>query len=44
MYVIEGYSHREIAQALGLNEATTRSKLQRARLRLQELIKEREKK
>ena len=44
MYVIEGYSHKEIAQSLGLNEATTRSKLQRARLRLQELIKEREKK
>ncbi len=44
MYVIEGYSHREIAQALGLNEATTRSKLQRARIRLQEMIKEREKK
>ena len=43
MYVIEGYSHKEIAQALGLNEATTRSKLQRARLRLQEMIKEREK-
>ena len=44
MYVIEGYSHKEIAQTLGLNEATTRSKLQRARLRLQEMIKEREKK
>ena len=42
MYVIEGYSHKEIAQALGLNEATSRSKLQRARLRLQEMIKEQE--
>ena len=39
MFVIEGYSHKEIAQALDLNEATTRSKLQRARIRLQELIK-----
>jgi len=43
MYVIEGYSHKEISEALGLNEATSRSKLQRARLRLQELIKEQEK-
>ena len=42
MYVIEGYSHKEIAQTLGLNEATSRSKLQRARLRLQEMIKEQE--
>ena len=39
MFVIEGYSHKEIAQTLGLNEATTRSKLQRARVRLQEMIK-----
>jgi len=39
MFVIEGYSHKEIAQTLGLNEATTRSKLQRARIRLQEMIK-----
>ena len=44
MYVLEGYSHKEIADALGLNEATSRSKLQRARLRLQEMIKEQEKK
>ena len=41
MYVIEGYSHREIAQELGCTEATSRSKLQRARIRLQEMIKER---
>ena len=40
MYVIEGYSHKEIADTLGCTEATSRSKLQRARLRLQELIKE----
>ena len=44
LYVIEGYSHKEIAEALGLNEATSRSKLQRARLRLQEMIKEQENK
>ena len=41
MYVIEGYTHREIAQELGCTEATSRSKLQRARIRLQEMIKER---
>ena len=40
MYVVEGYSHKDIAQELGCTEATSRSKLQRARLRLQELIKE----
>ena len=39
MYVIEGYSHKEIAEELGMTEATSRSKLQRARLRLQEMIK-----
>jgi RNA polymerase sigma-70 factor (ECF subfamily) len=44
MYVIEGYSHKEIAESLGLNEATSRSKLQRARIRLQELIREQEQK
>jgi RNA polymerase sigma-70 factor (ECF subfamily) len=43
MYVIEGYSHKEIADALGFTEATSRSKLQRARMRLQEMIKEHEK-
>ena len=40
MYVLEGYSHKEIAKELGCTEATSRSKLQRARLRLQEMIKE----
>lgn len=39
MYVVEGYSHKEIAKELGCTEATSRSKLQRARLRLQEMIK-----
>ena len=41
MYVIEGYSHKEIAEELGCTEATSRSKLQRARLKLQEMINER---
>ncbi len=39
MYVIEGFSHKEIAKELGCTEATSRSKLQRARIRLQEMIK-----
>ncbi len=39
MYVVEGYSHKEIAEELGCTEATSRSKLQRARLRLQEMIR-----
>jgi len=39
MYVIEGYSHKEIAEALGIGEATSRSQLQRARVMLQEMIK-----
>ena len=42
MYVIEGYSHKEIAETLGFNEATSRSKLQRARIRLQEMIRKTE--
>ena len=37
--VVEGYSHKEIAEMLGITEATSRSKLLRARMRLQELIK-----
>ncbi len=40
MHVVEGYSHKEIAKELGCTEATSRSKLQRARIRLQEMIKE----
>ena len=40
MYVIEGYSHKEIAQALGISEVTSRSQLQRARVMLQGRIKE----
>lgn len=41
MYVVEGYSHKEIAATLGCTEATSRSKLQRARLQLQEMISKR---
>lgn len=41
MYVIEGYSHKEIAEALGISEVTSRSQLQRARVMLQKKIVER---
>ncbi len=40
MYVIEGYSHKEIAQALGITEITSRTQLSRARTWLQNRIKE----
>ena len=40
MYVIEGYSHKEIGEALGISENTSRSQLQRARIILQNKIKE----
>lgn len=40
MYVIEGYSHKEIAEALGISETTSRSQLQRARALLQSKIKD----
>lgn len=39
MFVIEGYSHKEISEALGISEATSRSQLQRARVMLQNKIK-----
>ena len=40
LYVIEGYSHKEIGEALGISENTSRSQLQRARIILQHKIKE----
>ncbi|MBQ7517170.1 MAG: sigma-70 region 4 domain-containing protein, partial [Bacteroidales bacterium] len=41
MYVVEGYSHKEIAEALDISEVTSRSQLARARVWLQEKIKDR---
>ena len=38
MYVIEGYSHKEIADRLDISESTSRSNLVKARLKLQALI------
>ena len=40
MYVIEGYSHKEIGEALGITENTSRSQLQRARTLLKSKIRE----
>ncbi|MBO4566304.1 MAG: sigma-70 family RNA polymerase sigma factor [Bacteroidales bacterium] len=39
MYVVEGYSHAEIAECLGISETTSRSQLLRARAMLQSKIK-----
>ena len=40
MYAIEGYSHKEIGETLGISEVTSRSQLSRARTWLQNKIKE----
>lgn len=39
MYAVEGYSHQEIAEKLGINEASSRSQFSRARAVLQEKIR-----
>lgn len=38
LYAIEGYSHKEIAEALGISESTSRSNLTRARMFLKEKL------
>jgi RNA polymerase sigma-70 factor (ECF subfamily) len=40
MYVIEGYSHKEIGEMLGISEGTSKSQLSRAKVILQEMVKE----
>ncbi len=42
LYAIEGYSHKEIGEMLGITETTSRTQLSRARVLLQNKIKERE--
>ncbi len=42
MYAIEGYSHREIAQALQISEGASKSQLSRARQWLRERLKKME--
>lgn len=38
MYVIEGYSHKEIAQQLGISESTSKSQLSRAKMTLRQML------
>lgn len=38
LYIIEGYSHREIAEKLGITESTSRSNLVKARSKLQVIL------
>ena len=40
LFVVEGYSHKEIAGLLGITEGTSKSQLNKARLQLQKVIKE----
>lgn len=40
MYVVEGYSHKEIAEILGISEGTSKSQLSRAKLILQDMVEE----
>ena len=41
LYVIEGYSHKEVAQKLDITESTSRSNLVKARMKLKQIIKTR---
>lgn len=38
MYAIEGYSHKEIAQTMGIDEGTSRSQFAKARKALQSML------
>ena len=38
LYVIEGYSHKEVGEALGISEGTSKSNLAKARAKLQQMI------
>ncbi len=39
MYVVEGYTHKEIADMLGISEGTSKSQLSRAKVILQEMVR-----
>jgi RNA polymerase sigma factor (sigma-70 family) len=39
MYVVEGYTHKQIAEVLGISEGTSKSQLSRAKIILQDLVK-----
>lgn len=43
LFAIEGYSHKEISELLGINENTSKSQLSRARMQLQKKLLESEK-
>lgn len=38
LYVVEGYSHKEIGEMLGINEGTSKSNLAKARAKMQDMI------
>jgi RNA polymerase sigma-70 factor (ECF subfamily) len=44
LYAIEGYSHKEIAEMMGISESTSKSQLSRARALLQQQLENLEKK
>lgn len=39
MYVVEGYTHKQIAEELKISEGTSKSQLSRARMLLQDLVR-----
>lgn len=39
MYVVEGYTHKEIGDILGISEGTSKSQLSRAKVILQDMVK-----
>jgi len=39
LYVVEGYSHKEIGDILGISEGTSKSQLSRAKVILQDMVK-----
>ena len=40
LFVVEGYSHKEIAELLSITEGTSKSQLNKARMQLQEVMKQ----
>jgi RNA polymerase sigma-70 factor (ECF subfamily) len=39
LYLMEGYDHQEIAEILGINEATSKSQYSRAKHRIREILR-----
>lgn len=42
LYVVEGYDHKEIAEALGISENTSRTQLAKAKNRLRSMLEQKE--